>query len=843
MGLLFPADNAWRAELIRAALAQGRTINGLESLAVDVTSPSSATVSLTFLANDAALSALTTQNFVVESPLGERPFRVNTVTRKEGSAALLLAVSGPIDSTRYTLRLVRSPSDAHAPTGFDPFVVSGSLVFLAVADSADPIVDAAADPTFPPTAHVDYLTKDYQSFRRMMLDRLAVLRPDWNERNPADLGMAIIETLAYAADHASYYQDAVGTEAHLGTARRRISVRRHARLLDYHMHDGRNSRVFVAVTVRQSGDGLVLPGAVPGSASSAPQPGTAFLTRVDGLPPASQASQFNPAVAPSAQIFEAMHDVVVYSGNNEIPIHTWGQRSGVLPQGATQATLIASSLYLNPGYSLQPGDLLLFEEHNPTDVPTALFADPGHRHVVRLTRVTPQEDPLFSDLLTGTPPLRLLEVEWAPADALPFALSLAALSDSGGSALPPRLGVARGNIVLADHGQTQPVEALVPVQNAANRPGYDYYPLLRGPLTQQGHMQLPSGQTVPLSPTAPASAAIRCSLTSVHPAITLSHSPAGPADWQSDRDLLLAGRGTQKFVVEIDDEARAFLRFGDGTSGAQPRGDLYATYRIGNGRAGNIGAESLGHALLLPPSADQRRCDINDLVSVRNPLPASGGEDPESNAEVKRKAPQAYRTQQRAVTEEDYAALLTSHPEVRQAKVVRRFTGSFSTLFLYVDRRDGIAVDEAFRQRLLSFLEPYRLAGHDLRIEGPRFVPLDLSVAFTLVRGANAREAIDALSAALSDADLPGGGRGLFHPDRLYFGQSIYVSQILGTVMTVPGVQSARIQRFRRYGSVDDSELSTQQLTFQSLELPRLRNRSGRPNRDGALELISEGNP
>ena len=50
--------------------------------------------------------------------------------------------------------------------------------------------------------------------------------------------VALVELLAYAGDQLSYYQDAVATEAYLGTARRRVSVRRHARLVDYPMHDG-----------------------------------------------------------------------------------------------------------------------------------------------------------------------------------------------------------------------------------------------------------------------------------------------------------------------------------------------------------------------------------------------------------------------------------------------------------------------------------------------------------------------------------------------------------------------------------------------------------------------------
>ena len=82
-----------------------------------------------------------------------------------------------------------------------------------------------------------------------ILDRLAVTAPAWKERHAADLGMVLAELLAYAGDHLSYRQDAVATEAYLKTARRRISVRRHLRLVDYRLHEGCNARAWVHVAV------------------------------------------------------------------------------------------------------------------------------------------------------------------------------------------------------------------------------------------------------------------------------------------------------------------------------------------------------------------------------------------------------------------------------------------------------------------------------------------------------------------------------------------------------------------------------------------------------------------
>ena len=62
----------------------------------------------------------------------------------------------------------------------------------------------------------------------------------------------LAELIAYYGDQLSYQQDAVATEAYLLTARSRISLRRHALLVDYRVHDGCNARAWVHLTVSVS---------------------------------------------------------------------------------------------------------------------------------------------------------------------------------------------------------------------------------------------------------------------------------------------------------------------------------------------------------------------------------------------------------------------------------------------------------------------------------------------------------------------------------------------------------------------------------------------------------------
>src|SRR5439155_4928009 len=105
----------------------------------------------------------------------------------------------------------------------------------------------ACPPVSYPAPEINYLAKDYVSFRQLIFDRPALTLPDWRERHVPDVGVALVDLLAYVGDYLSYHQDAVATEAYLATARQRISVRRHARLVDYRMHEGCNARTWLCI--------------------------------------------------------------------------------------------------------------------------------------------------------------------------------------------------------------------------------------------------------------------------------------------------------------------------------------------------------------------------------------------------------------------------------------------------------------------------------------------------------------------------------------------------------------------------------------------------------------------
>jgi predicted phage baseplate assembly protein len=365
-----------------------------------------------------------------------------------------------------------------------------------------------------------------------------------------------------------------------------------------------------------------------------------------------------------------------------------------------------------------------------------------------------------------------------------------------------------------------------------------------GPITQQGlagtSMDAPVGardsQTLRFDPQAAASAAFQWELRDVLPAIRLEATNGG-GTWLPQHDLLSSDRFALEFVVEIEDDGRSYLRFGDGILGSLPENGLTVTYRIGNGSAGNVGAEAIAHVIT----------NQADILNVRNPLPARGGTEPESLDQVRLYAPQAFRTQERAVTEADYAAAAERHPEVQKAAATRRWTGSWYTMFVTVDRKRGQSVDADFREELRAFLERFRLAGYDLEVDAPLFVPLDIALTVCVAPEHFRSNVKQALLEAFSNRDLPGGRRGFFHPDDYTFGQPVYLSQLLAAAMRVPGVAWVdaddtfpKPNRFKRWGQVSRGEVADSRIALGRLEIARLDNDPNRPE-NGKIEFFLQG--
>jgi predicted phage baseplate assembly protein len=213
---------------------------------------------------------------------------------------------------------------------------------------------------------------------------------------------------------------------------------------------------------------------------------------------------------------------------------------------------------------------------------------------------------------------------------------------------------------------------------------------------------------------------------------------------------------------------------------------------------------------------------------------------PEQAAQLRRRAPQAFRRQERAVTPEDYAAMAERFPGVQRASARLRWTGSWHTVFLTVDRLGGQPMDRPFAAALLRHLETYRMAGVDLEIEEPLLAPLELALQVCVRAGHQRAHVRAALMRALGAQRLPEGGLGYFHPDRWSFGQTVVLSGIEAAARAVAGVAAVRATTFQRQGKADPLPLQKGYLSLAAREIARLDNDRNHPDR-GVLRLELHG--
>lgn len=842
----------------RAEIRQHQALNGLDYLEVGL---DQRTLTIYFLGKVPV--SLQPANVIIEGGRRIRDLQVETVRvirdeAAESDSYMEVTVNREGDFSTYTLRVVEGKDENGEWMRHPSFDARYDRVEFSFKVDCPSDLDCRQEVICPPIQReepeINYLAKDYASFRQLILDRLALVMPDWKERHVPDLGITLVELLAYVGDHLSYYQDAVATEAYLDTARQRISVRRHARLVDYPMHEGCNARTWVCV---ETGSDLTLD-----------SNDIYFITAQDGIAPVVSEQELQRQVTGgSYEIFEPVFktEIRLYAGHHEILFYTWGDQECCLPKGATTATLQgvlvkdtsqhdkssqcvpntkdtekpsseSAVLPVADGISrlhLKPGDVLIFEEVIGPKTGNPVDADSVRRHAVRLVDVQPGYDPLYSD----TP---ITEITWDEEDALPFPLCLSSRGPAPDCKMIANISVARGNLVLVDHGVTIH-ELLDEVKTEESLEACDCL----GNVTEK--IQVPEtyrpilkkNPVVFCQPVEPGIAAVRMLTQDVQqalPQIWLTETTSdGNSEWVVQRDLLASGSTDCHFVAETDNEGYAHLRFGDGELGKPPAAGtrFEASYRVGTGTAGNVGADAIRHLITRETSLS------GAVIGIRNPLAATGGTAPEPLAEVRLLAPHAFRKRlERAITPADYADIVMREfpTRVQQAVASLCWNGSGYEVLVAVDPFGREVADDALLKEIEDRLHRYRRIGHDLSVKSAQRVPLEIELSICVLPGYFRGHVKAALLAVFSNRLLPDGRLGFFHPDNLSFGDGIYLSRIVATAQAVTGVASVVVDELHRFREPPAGEIESGLLPLKPLEIARLDNDPSFPE-NGLLTL------
>jgi predicted phage baseplate assembly protein len=282
----------------------------------------------------------------------------------------------------------------------------------------------------------------------------------------------------------------------------------------------------------------------------------------------------------------------------------------------------------------------------------------------------------------------------------------------------------------------------------------------------------------------------------------------------------------------------AHLRFGDGDLGLQPPANaaFRAEYRVARSSLTHFGRDAIAHITT-------RDGILADIVEVRNPFPARGPFAPQSLKEAKLLAPGEFkRVIERAITADDYAQLAQRElkTQIQRAWANLAWTGSWYEADVAIDPFDSEDPGHALLDRAEDVLAQYRRIGHDLRVLRAVYVPLAISLQ-VCVEPDYLRGHVEAeLQDVFSNRVLTGGRLGLFHPDNLTFGESVYLSRLVAAAQAVTGVQSVEVKALHRLFESPNKELEQGYLPLGPNEIAQLDNDPSFPEH-GQLTLDIQG--
>jgi hypothetical protein len=664
---------------------------------------------------------------------------------------------------------------------------------------------------------VDYRARDFWSFRRALLDFASQRYPDWLDRLEADAGIMLTEVFSALGDELSYYQDRISREAYLETATQRRSIRRHARMVDYPVHDGLGGMTWLDFTIQ------------PGAAQNIPA-GTHVWALSD------RNETFDYEVGRGLR--ETVKDVDYRAdpARNSIPPHIWDEDDACLKVGATELYVKGhhvASLPLDDGPPENPGRWVMLK----TDPPDPSM--PARRWMVRLVQVVELDDPLVNDPLTGN---AITHLVWEDDQALPFELDMGFL-ELRGNLLPSTAGrseVRRFMIGPSDDQADHPeaVERLGPdgtvtylfsLPESSERGLVFLGPEARGadPEIDLVEVDFDGTRWVPDEQWY-----WRRSLVSTDSSQPGDHHyTLDDGTWQ--RVVGYQRMGEEYVHVDYAFGAGFSIRFGDGEFGLiPPEGTIFqVTYRLGKGRRDNLPPDSL---VFFDPA-------LTFVQAVTNPLPIINAQDPETPAEVRLLAPEDYRyITYRAVRPEDYAEAAERLEWVQRAGATFRWTGSWLSAFVTPDPRGAPVLEEDRRGALVQQLDRFRQAGREAHALDPVYADLDFVITVCVEPSAYAADVKESILEALLGRKGPRPRPGFFSSDNFTFGTALQRSALEATIQSVPGVRAVEDIEIRRRGRFNWQTFNDLTYEVAPNEVIRLENDPLFPER-GSLRVVTEG--
>lgn len=250
---------------------------------------------------------------------------------------------------------------------------------------------------------------------------------------------------------------------------------------------------------------------------------------------------------------------------------------------------------------------------------------------------------------------------------------------------------------------------------------------------------------------------------------------------------LVDGSSADKvFTIAIASDGVVQVVFGNGVNGKVPNAgaEIYVTYRRSTGAAGNIASNRI----------TQFATGTFNNLAVVSSTPGSGGYNAESIESLKANIPLLFRTQDRAVSLQDFKDLALRVPNV--VKATANNNGSTVTIYPlgpqpdYLSTSFGstITVSSTIATDTLEYFAPRSLVGASVTVASTvSLTNVYISASVTVQSGYVRRWVTDAVIATLDE---------FFEFDNVSFGQTLSLGQVYRAMMSVTGVDYINITVF-----------------------------------------------
>ena len=208
-------------------------------------------------------------------------------------------------------------------------------------------------------------------------------------------------------------------------------------------------------------------------------------------------------------------------------------------------------------------------------------------------------------------------------------------------------------------------------------------------------------------------------------------------------NILNLDKNSEIFLLQEVQDERYEILFGDGYFGRPLENNAVITIRyiVTDGKAGNGAARFDFQGNFVDDS--NIRVVPSDTITVNTVQKASNGGDIENVSSIKYFAPRLYSAQYRAVTTNDYEAIIQDiYPNTESVAVVggeELSPPKFGTVQISIKPKNGTYVSDFDKQRILNKLKKYAIAGINQKIIDLKvlYVEIDSSIYFNTSQVSN----------------------------------------------------------------------------------------------------------